>query len=134
MRSGSAETAPLASVGQLVGYARTSTAEQQAGLAAQERDLPAAGWVRVFAEQVSSVAKRNQLAAALDYVREGDVLVVTKTDRLAGPVADLLSIAASLEDKRVALRVLSMGGSDMDSCPSGSTTTTGILRTKAWAG
>jgi DNA invertase Pin-like site-specific DNA recombinase len=89
--------------------------EQQAGLGAQERDLRAAGCVRVFAEQVSSVAaKRDQLSAALDYVREGDVLVVTKPDRLARSVADLLSIVASLEGKRVALRVLSMGGSQVD--------------------
>jgi DNA invertase Pin-like site-specific DNA recombinase len=115
--TGQAEVAPPpapAPAGQLVGYARTSTVEQQAGLAAQERDLREAGCVRVFAEQVSSVAKRDQLAAALDYVREGDVLVVTKPDRLARSVVDLMSIVASLEGKRVALRVLSMGGSDMD--------------------
>ena len=49
----------------LVGYARTSTAEQAAGLAAQERDLKRAGCERVFSEQVSSVAQRLQLAAAL---------------------------------------------------------------------
>lgn len=105
---------PPAPAGQLVGYARTSTVEQQAGLAAQERELRAVGCVRVFAEQVSSVAKRDQLTAALDYVREGDVLVVTKPDRLARSVADLLSIVARLEGKRVALRVLSMGGSQVD--------------------
>ena len=49
----------------LVGYARTSTAEQEAGLAAQERDLKCAGCERLFSEQVSSVAERLQLAAAL---------------------------------------------------------------------
>jgi DNA invertase Pin-like site-specific DNA recombinase len=98
----------------LVGYARTSTAEQEAGLAAQERDLRAAGCAKIFAERVSSVAQRPQLAAALDYVREGDVLVVAKPDRLARSVADLLGIVASLEKKGVALRILSMGGTEVD--------------------
>lgn len=109
------EAAPAAApIGQLVGYARTSTVEQLAGLEGQERDLQAAGCVRVFSEQVSSVAKRDQLAAALDYVRQGDVFVVTKPDRLARSVADLLSIVARLEAKGVALRVLSMGGQAVD--------------------
>jgi DNA invertase Pin-like site-specific DNA recombinase len=98
----------------LVGYARTSTAEQEAGLAAQERDLRAVGCSKIFAERVSSVAQRAQLAAALDYVREGDVLVVTKPDRLARSVADLLNIVARLEAKKVALRILSMGGTEVD--------------------
>jgi hypothetical protein len=55
-----------------VGYARTSTAEQEAGLEAQERDLRAAGCDKMFAERVSSVARRERLEAALDYVRDGD--------------------------------------------------------------
>ncbi len=98
----------------LVGYARTSTAEQAAGLAAQERDLRAAGCTKLFTERVSSVAQRVQLTAALDYVREGDVLVVAKPDRLARSVADLLGIVATLEKKGVALRILSMGGTEVD--------------------
>ena len=67
----------------LIGYARTSSVGQVAGLEAQDRELVAAGCEKVFREQVSSVAKRDQLEAALDYVREGDLLVVTKLDRLA---------------------------------------------------
>jgi hypothetical protein len=67
----------------LVGYARTSTAEQEAGFAAQERDLKGAGCERLFSEQVPSVAQRLQLAAALDFVRDGDKLIVTRLDRLA---------------------------------------------------
>lgn len=98
----------------IVGYARTSTAEQEAGLAAQDRDLRAAGCGRIFAERVSSVAKRDQLAAALDFVREGDTLTVTKPDRLARSVADLLAIVAKLDAKGVTLRVLSMGGTSLD--------------------
>lgn len=99
---------------QMIGYARTSTVEQEAGLEAQDRDLRAAGCTRIFSERVSSVAKRAQLEAALDYVRDGDTLVVTKPDRLARSVADLLSIIGRLEGKGVALRVLSMGGAEVD--------------------
>jgi DNA invertase Pin-like site-specific DNA recombinase len=97
----------------LVGYARTSTVEQEAGLEAQERDLRAAGCEKVFAERVSSVGKRQQLQASLGYVREGDTLVVCKPDRLARSVADLLSIVGRLEARKVSLRVLSMGGSEV---------------------
>lgn len=98
----------------IVGYARTSTAEQEAGLEAQRRDLQAAGCERIFAERVSSVAKREQLAAALDFTRDGDTLVVTKPDRLARSVADLLAIVAKLDAKGVGLRILSMGGTALD--------------------
>jgi DNA invertase Pin-like site-specific DNA recombinase len=95
----------------LVGYARTSSVGQVAGLEGQERELVVAGCEKVFREQVSSVAKRDQLEAALDYVREGDSLVVSKLDRLARSVGDLLNIVALLESKKVSLRVLSMSGS-----------------------
>src|SRR5271168_1508671 len=95
----------------LVGYARTSSLGQVAGLEAQERELSAAGCQKVFREQVSSVAKRDQLEAALDYVRDGDSFIVTKLDRLARSVGDLLNIVARLEAKKVSLRVLSMSGS-----------------------
>ena len=97
-------------VAMLVGYARTSTAGQIAGLEAQERELRAAGCDKIFREQVSSVAERQQLEAALDYVREGDSFTVTKLDRLARSVGDLLAIVSRLEAKRVSLRVLSMSG------------------------
>ena len=66
----------------IVGYARTSSTAQVAGLEAQERDLRAAGCAKIFTEQVSSVAERQQLEAALGYVREGDTFSVTKLDRL----------------------------------------------------
>jgi DNA invertase Pin-like site-specific DNA recombinase len=98
----------------LVGYARTSTTEQNAGLDAQERDLRAAGCEKVFSEQVSSVATRDRLQQALEFVREGDVLVVSKPDRLARSTADLLGIIKRLEEKGVSLVVLSMGGQPVD--------------------
>jgi DNA invertase Pin-like site-specific DNA recombinase len=93
----------------IVGYARTSTVDQTAGFEAQERDLKAAGVEKVFAEQVSSVAERSQLEAALDYVRNRDVLVVTKLDRLARSIRDLCAIVDRLEAKSVSLRILGMG-------------------------
>jgi DNA invertase Pin-like site-specific DNA recombinase len=88
----------------IVGYARTSTIDQAAGLAAQERDLRAAGVERIFGEQVSSTAKRLKLAECLAFLREGDVLTVTKPDRLARSTAELLSIEADLSDRQLAYR------------------------------
>lgn len=95
--------------GQLVGYARTSTTDQKAGLAAQERDLHAAGCDRIFSEQTSAKdAKRPELQRALDHLREGDTFIVTKLDRLARSVADLVDITSKLSCKGVALRILAM--------------------------
>jgi DNA invertase Pin-like site-specific DNA recombinase len=96
----------------LVGYARTSSLGQVAGLEAQERELRAAGCDKIFAEQVSSVAQREQLEAALDYVREGDTFTVTKLDRLARSVGDLLEIVARLERRKVSLTVLAISGAE----------------------
>lgn len=91
-----------------IGYARTSTIDQVAGLEAQQRDLEEAGIEKVFAERVSSVSKRPQLMAALDYCREGDVLIVTKLDRLARSVDDLVAITKRLKEKNVDLQILSL--------------------------
>jgi DNA invertase Pin-like site-specific DNA recombinase len=96
----------------LVGYARTSSLAQVAGLEAQERELRAAGCDKIFMEQVSSVAQREQLELALDYVREGDTFIVTKLDRLARSVGDLPEIVARLEKKKGSLRVLAMSGAE----------------------
>jgi DNA invertase Pin-like site-specific DNA recombinase len=98
----------------LVGYARTSTADQKAGLAGQERDLTAFGCERLFSEQVSSVDQRDKLQACLDFIRKGDVLVVTKPDRLARSTADLLTLEAGLSKRGIGLVILSMGGERLD--------------------
>lgn len=104
----------------LVGYARVSTSDQIAGLDAQHRDLEATGCTRTFSERVSSVAQRDELASALDFVRDGDTLVVTRLDRLARSTTDLLAIIATLERKAVALRILDFGGQAVDTTsPSG---------------
>jgi DNA invertase Pin-like site-specific DNA recombinase len=98
----------------IVGYARTSTTDQTAGLAAQERDLKAAGAERIFGEQVSSVAPRAALRECLAFLRDGDALMVTKPDRLARSTAELLAIEADLSKRGVGLIVLSMGGERLD--------------------
>lgn len=90
------------------GYARVSTAEQVAGLEAQERDLRATGCTKLFMEVASSVAKRDQLASAISYLREGDTLCVTKLDRLCRSVADLVAITKTLRVKGVALHIISI--------------------------
>src|ERR1700692_992945 len=98
----------------LVGYARTSTTEQHAGLEGQERDLKAAGCERIFKEQVSSAGSRRVLDDCLDYLREGDALAVTKPDRLARNTIQLLGIEAELTKRGVGLVILSVGGECLD--------------------
>ena len=93
----------------LIGYARTSTLEQKAGLEAQLESLRAIGCEKVYQEQTSSVAARAELRAAVEFSREGDILVVTKLDRLARSVRHLGEIVDELEAKRVGLRVLDLG-------------------------
>jgi DNA invertase Pin-like site-specific DNA recombinase len=93
----------------LIGYARTSTVDQDAGLEAQLRDLKAAGCNKVFQEKVSSIAKRAQLDACLEFLREGDALVVSKPDRLARNTGELLGIVDTLTERGVGVVILSMG-------------------------
>lgn len=97
-----------------IAYARTSTTEQSAGLDAQLAALAAAGCTQTFQEQTSAIGPRPQLEAAIAYARDGDTLIVTKLDRLARSVADLLAIIARLEAKGVSLRILDFGGSSVD--------------------
>ena len=98
----------------IVGYARTSTWDQTAGLAAQQRDLKAAGAEKIFSEQTSSVAQRTKLNECLAFLRDGDALTVTKPDRLARSTTELLAIEADLSKRGVGLVVLSMGGERLD--------------------
>jgi DNA invertase Pin-like site-specific DNA recombinase len=110
----------------LIGYARTSTHDQTAGLAAQQQALTDAGCEKIFAEQVSSVASRDVLKAALAFLREGDVLIVTKPDRLARSTTDLLAIEADLTKRGVGLVIQSMG---LDTRGNGSNPTTRLQLT-----
>jgi DNA invertase Pin-like site-specific DNA recombinase len=93
----------------VIGYALTSTLHQDAGLDTQLRQLEALGCDNIFSEQVSSVADRARLTAALEYVREGDSFVVTKLDLLARSVVHLVEIVGALERKGVALKILDLG-------------------------
>ncbi|GBQ75762.1 DNA resolvase [Acetobacter malorum DSM 14337] len=98
-----------------IGYARVSTVDQDAGLEAQIRDLKDAGCEKIFAEKISGTdSKRPELLEALGYGRPGDVLVVTKPDRLARSTADLLSYVKTLREKDCGLIVLSMNGTTLD--------------------
>jgi DNA invertase Pin-like site-specific DNA recombinase len=94
----------------IIGYARTSTLDQRAGLEAQERDLRAAGCERLFIEQISSVdiGAREKLALAVEFMRDGDTLVVTRLDRLARSVAHLVDITAQIKAKGASLRILDL--------------------------
>ena len=88
-----------------VGYARVSTGQQDH--AAQVERLQTAGAHKVFAEKRSGLdVDRPELLRCLDYVREGDLLLVTKLDRLARSTADLYKIVTGLEAKGVAFKVL----------------------------
>ena len=98
----------------LIGIARTSTLEQKAGLEAQLRGLEAYGCEKIYQEQVSSVAEREQLNAALSSLRSGDKLVVTKLDRLARSVKHLGEIVETINNADASLVILDMGGTAID--------------------
>jgi DNA invertase Pin-like site-specific DNA recombinase len=92
----------------LIGYARTSTREQLAGFEAQVTALTAAGCERIYREQVSAIGDRPEFTKAMDQLRKGDTLVVTKLDRLARSVIHLLQVVEELNRMGVELKVLEM--------------------------
>lgn len=78
-----------------VGYARVSTVDQDPGY--QRRALEEGGCGKIFTDRVSSrKGRRPQLEAALDFLREGDALVVWRFDRLARSTPEMLSLADKL--------------------------------------
>ena len=88
-----------------LGYARVSTDDQT--LDGQLDALTAVGAVRVFADKISgSVRQRPELDRLLDQLRPGDVVVVTKYDRLARSLPDLLDIAQTIEASGAGFRSL----------------------------
>jgi DNA invertase Pin-like site-specific DNA recombinase len=93
----------------LIGYARTSTLDQEAGLEAQVAELERLGCERIYKEQVSALGRRAALEGALEFSREGDVFVVTKLDRLARSVRDMWTIIETLQAKNVGIRILNLG-------------------------
>src|ERR1700730_7960998 len=90
----------------VIGYARVSSADQDLGV--QEDALRAAGCSVIRSEKRSGTAikGRDQLQTVLDFVHAGDVLAVTKLDRLARSVGDLSRIVEVLAEKGASLRVL----------------------------
>jgi DNA invertase Pin-like site-specific DNA recombinase len=90
-----------------IGYARTSTSRQEAGLAAQLRCLlEQQGCQEVFQEQVSSIEDRAQLDAAIRYLREGDVLVVARLDRFARSVEHAICLERKIAERGATLQIL----------------------------
>jgi DNA invertase Pin-like site-specific DNA recombinase len=88
-----------------VGYARVSTVDQDPAL--QLDALTAAGCAKVFEDRASGArADRPGLRAALDYAREGDVLVTWKLDRLGRSLPHLIETVAALEQRGVGFRSL----------------------------
>src|SRR3954469_18013787 len=97
----------------ILGYARTSTRDQEAGLQAQIRDLIAAGCAErdIYTEQVSSVRERPELDLLRRRIlRLGDVLVVTRLDRLARSARDTLALPEELGQHGVTLKILDPAG------------------------
>lgn len=90
--------------GQLYGYARVSTTDQD--LAIQERLLREAGCSVIRSEKKSGTTTqgRTELQTLIDFTRAGDTIVVTRIDRLARSIGDLASIVKLLQDRGVALR------------------------------
>jgi DNA invertase Pin-like site-specific DNA recombinase len=96
---------PAKLTGALIGYARVSTSGQF--LDRQTRALTEAGCIRVFADKLSGkTADRPELAACLDYLREGDTIVVPSLDRLSRSLQDLITIVAGLRRSGVGFRSL----------------------------
>lgn len=95
-----------------VGYARVSSVGQS--LDVQLAALKDAGCTKLFAEKQSgtSTGKREKLHEALEFVREGDTLVVTRLDRLARSAGDLHALVSQLSRKGVGFRCLQQSGVD----------------------
>lgn len=103
-------------MGKLVGYARVSTRGQDADR--QRADLLAAGVRRddLYVDQGVSGARaaRPALDRALDALHNGDTLVITTLDRLGRSTTNMLTLAEHLKEQGVDLRVLNLGGGDVD--------------------
>lgn len=91
-----------------IGYARVSTADQN--LDAQIDALTAAGCERIYSDKVSGkLAKRPELDKALEYLRPGDTLVVTKLDRLGRSIRNLLDVCDLLRVRDINLVATTQG-------------------------
>lgn len=97
----------------LIGYARVSTDNQHLDL--QKDSLRSAGCERIFEDVISgSKSERPGLDAALAYLREGDILVVWKLDRLGRSMAHLVNTVQELAGRGVGLKMLTGQGAAID--------------------
>lgn len=93
----------MTTTGSLIGYARVSTWDQTTQL--QMDALQSAGCQRIFEETASGTrTDRPQMAALLDYVREGDTIVVWRLDRLGRSLKHLIDTVNALEERGVGFR------------------------------
>ena len=91
-----------------IGYARTSTIEQNYSLEDQIEKLEQMGCEKIFSEQVSSVQERPEFQTCIEFAREGDVVVITKLDRFARSITDLWKHITKLEQKGASLHILDL--------------------------
>src|SRR6267142_2406759 len=98
----------------LIGYARVSTDDQNLDL--QRAALNEVGCTRIYEEKLSGAShNRPELAQLLGHLRGGDVVVVSRLDRLARSTRDLLDIAALIKEAEAGLRSLSEPWADTTS-------------------
>ena len=98
----------------MFGYARVSTNGQD--LAGQDAELMAAGCAKVFKEKVSGAkTDRPELAKAIRKLEDGDVLVVTRLDRLARSTRDLLNVLAEISKRGAGFKSLKDSWADTTS-------------------
>ena len=91
-----------------IGYARTSTVEQNYSLEHQIERLEKEGCEKIFSEQVSSIEQRPEFQKAIEFAREGDTIVITKLDRFARSITDLWKHIEILKDKGVSIHILDL--------------------------
>jgi DNA invertase Pin-like site-specific DNA recombinase len=101
-----AKTTKTAATTHLIGYARVSSNDQDTSI--QEAALRKAGCAVVRVEKASGKSRegRDELASILEFIRPGDVLVVTKLDRLGRNTRDALNLVHELDERGACLRVL----------------------------
>jgi DNA invertase Pin-like site-specific DNA recombinase len=98
----------------IYGYARCSTSEQENSIKTQTEALKAAGCTVVRSEMVSGASRegRRELQTLMEFMREGDVLIVTKLDRLARSTVDMLNIVGELGERGVGFKSLAESAID----------------------
>ena len=92
-----------------IGYARTSTSNQKYSLENQIDKLTKNGCEKIFSEEISSLsAKRPAFNSAIEFARDGDILVVTTLSRFARSISDLWKHVEELDEKGVSFQILDM--------------------------